>query len=114
MKLTKFLWSLPLLAALAIAGALFAARPAQAHVGIRFFVAPPVVVGPPVYDYYYPVPVYYPPPAYYYPPPANASVPAGYTCCAGPYVCPLDKIHPVGGPCACPAYGGTSVTGTVR
>jgi len=114
MKRARFLRALPILAALAIAGALCAPRSAQAHVRIGFFVAPPVVVGPPAYDYYYPVPVYYPPPAYYYPPPANASVPAGYTCYAGPYVCPLDKIHPVNSHCACPAYGGASVIGTVR
>jgi len=113
MKLVRFCRALSLLAALAIAGALAAPKPAQAHVHFGFFVGPSIIVGPPIYDYYDPAPVYYdydPPPAYY---PATPA-PAGYTCYAGPYVCPLTQLHPVGGPCACPAYGGTSATGTVR
>jgi hypothetical protein len=120
MKPTRLI-RLPILVVLAMVGALCAPKPAQAHIGFRFLVGPPVVVVPPVYDYYYPAPVYYsppgyydPPPVFYYPPPANAEGPAGYSCYAGPYVCPLEKLQPVGGYCACPAYGGRSAAGTVR
>jgi hypothetical protein len=114
MKATRFLRALPILAVLGTAIAVSAPKPAQARIGIGFFVAPPVVVVPPVYDYYYPAPVYYAPPVYYYPPPGAAPVPAGYGCYAGLYVCPLETIHPVGGHRARPAYGGSSVAGTVR
>ncbi len=113
MKATGFIRAFPILAVLAFAVAVSAPKPAQARIGIGFFVAPPAVVVPPVYDDYYPAPVYYSPPVYYYPPLARVSVPVGYTCYAGPYVCPLEKRHPVGGYCACPAYGG-NVAGTVR
>jgi len=97
-----------------LAAGLLLAKPAAAHgrFGV-FFGFAPVVVGPPVY--YYPPPVYYYPPAYYAPAPAATSAaPAGFTCVATPYVCPLTVIHPVGGPCECPAYGGAAVAGTVR
>jgi hypothetical protein len=113
MKLTRFIRAMPILSALAIAGAMVAPKPAEARIGVGVFVGPSVVVGPPVYGFYYPVPVYYPRPVYFYPP-VPAPAPAGYTCYAGPYVCPLDKANPVGGPCACPSYGGASVAGTVR
>ena len=113
MKATRFLRALPILAGLAVVVAMFAPTPAQARIGIGFFVVPPVVVVPPVYDYYYPAPVYYPPPVYYYPPPVKTTMPVGYSCYAGPYICPLEKRLPVGGYCACPAYGG-SAAGTVR
>ncbi len=66
MKLTRFIRALPILAALAVAGAMVAPKPAEARIGV------------------------------------------------GVFVCPLDKANPVGRPCACPAYGGASVAGTVR
>ncbi len=114
MKATRFIRALPILAVLGIAIAVSAPKAAQARIGIGFFVAPPAVIVPPVYEFYYPAPVYYSPPVYDYPPPAKASVPVGYTCYAGAYVCPLENRHPVGGYCACPAYGGSNVAGTVR
>jgi len=101
-----------LCAAVLAAVLLMAAKPAAAHgrFGV-FFGFAPIVAGPPVY--YVPPPVYYYYPPAYYPAPAGAA-PAGYTCYATPYVCPLTVAHPVGGPCDCPAYGGTAVAGTVR
>jgi hypothetical protein len=105
-------------AAVAGAALLAPAKPAAAHghIGVIFgfspFVfGPPVYYPPPVY-YYYP-PAYYAPPAYAAPAPAGAA-PAGFTCYATPYVCPLNVQQPVGGPCACPAYGGGDIGGTVR
>jgi len=107
------------LAALGAASA-FAARPAQAHAHFGVFLGfPGFVYGEPYA--YYPEPVYYPPPVYYTAPPTyyepapgTAAAPAGYTCYTTPYVCPLTEPHPVGAPCSCPAYGGGSVTGSVR
>lgn len=98
------------LAAVLAAGLALGPKPAQAYARFGVVVGPPIVVGP-VYGYY-PAPVYYyPPPAYAYP---ATPVPPGTTCYAAPYVCPLLHAHPVGGNCACPAYGGSSVPGTVR
>jgi len=111
MQLTKSFRWLPIAAALAFAGALMAPKPAQAHIHFGVFFAPPVLVGPPLY--YYPAPVYYDPPPVYVAPPPPPAAPAGFTCDATPYVCPLPHAYPVGGPCACPAYGG-SAAGTVR
>jgi len=101
---------IPALAA-AVAGA-FLLLPHDAlawgRVGV-FIGVPPVVFGPPVYAppprFYYPPPVYYPAPSYYVAPVARPA-PPGFTCYAGPYVCPLEVIHPVNAPCSCPAYGG--------
>lgn len=59
------------------------------------FFGPPVIYGPPP-------PVYYaPPPVVYAPAP-----PAGQTCYAGAYVCPLDQPTPVNGGCSCPTNQG--------
>lgn len=74
--------------------------------GPRFvFFGPPVIYAPP------PV-VYAPPPVVYAPAPPPAYVPAGQTCYAGAYVCPLERATPVGAGCSCPtntgrAYGTT-------
>jgi hypothetical protein len=101
-----------------LAAALAVAPSASAHVrfgffvgGPRVFVGPPVVYPPYFYEPYYDE-GYYAPPVYAYPPPVGT--PAGFTCYAGRYVCPLEVQHPVGGDCACPAYGGGRVDGTVR
>jgi len=120
MRVSRLFKFLPVLAVLAMAGILAAPKPAQAHG--RFGVVlgvPSVFIAPPFYYPAYPAPVYVaPPPVYYAPayvPPAYAApAPAGFTCYATPYVCPLQVAHPVGGPCACPAYGGGAVSGTVR
>jgi len=119
---------LPVLAATLALGVLAAPKPAHAWGRFGVFVGfPPVVVGGP---FYYPPPVYYPPPYYYapYPPPpyyppaapppgapaAGQAAPAGFTCYAKPYICPLQEMHQVGEPCACEGLGGGSVAGTVQ
>lgn len=122
MRIAKRLRFLPVLAVLALAGMVAAPKPAHAYGRIGVVIGvPPVFVAPP---FYYPAPVYVAPPPVYYtpaypapayaPPPYSAAAPAGFTCYATPYICPLNVIHPVGGPCACPAYGGGAVSGTVR
>jgi hypothetical protein len=73
--------------------------------GVFFGFAPPVYIGPPV--------IYAGPPVYYPPPPVYAPAPAGQTCYAGPYVCPLDYPGPAGAPCTCPANNGR-VGGLIR
>jgi len=89
-------FTLPLLAALALAGVVAMPGTANAwwrggpYVGFGFF-PPPVVVAPP--------PVYAPAPSYT---PAQA----GQGCYAGAYVCPLEHATPVGSPCSCPANNG--------
>ena|SRR5690348_4365308 len=71
-----------LLAGLAFAAAISAARPAEARVFVGFGFGLPI--GFPGYFYppypypYYPPPVYYPPPAYYPPPPASYQPSSGY------------------------------------
>ena len=95
--------------------ALAGPRPANAwwRAGWGFGFAPyvpfaPIVPAP--YPYYYaPPPVYYAPPPVYAPPPA----PAGQSCYAGPYVCPLVQFSPQGAPCSCPANDGGRVGGRV-
>ncbi len=89
-----------------------------------------VGIAPPAY--YYPPPAYYAPPAYYYPPPVTyapppayyAPPPASYTpldgaaaqrgCYAGAYVCPLERVVPVGGACSCPVGGNARIGGYAR
>eukprot|EP01037_Dinobryon_pediforme_P005336 gene5336-5389_t len=97
-------------ASLALAlGIIAAPHPAQAYWRGHFgFYGPGIIVGPPVI-YAPPPPVYYapPPPVYY------APAPAGQTCYAGPYICPLDRPTPAGGGCSCPANNGR-VYGTAR
>ena len=92
-----------------------------------------VVIGVPYGYYGYPYPYAYYPPTYYAPPvysppvyaapyaadpgPAyssSAQAPAGYTCNAGPYVCPLSVVHAINGPCSCPANNGGRVYGNAR
>ncbi len=102
-----------------LAASALIARPAQAHAHVGVFFGFPGFAYSAPYAYY-PAPVYYPPAYYYAPPPAyyeatpGAAAPAGYTCYTTPYVCPLTEPHQVGAPCACPAYGGGSVAGSVR
>ncbi len=73
-------------------------------VGAAIAAAPPV---------YYAPPAYYAPPVVYSPAPVYAA-PAGSTCYAGPYVCPLDQATPVGGGCSCPTNGNTRSYGRAR
>jgi hypothetical protein len=74
-------------------------------------------------SYYYAPPVYTAPPSYYAPPassvppsadPASSQSPPGYTCYAGPYVCPLQVVNPINGPCTCPTNSGDRANGSVR
>jgi len=116
MAMRKILRLFPFVAAAVVAGAILMPKPAQAwgRVGV-FFGVPPIVVAPPVYvppPIYYPPPAYYPAPTYYAPVPARPA-PPGFTCYAGPYVCPLAVAHPINGPCDCPSYGG-HVDGVAR
>ncbi|MBE7158600.1 MAG: hypothetical protein INR62_09250 [Rhodospirillales bacterium] len=101
---------------LATAGFLVAVLtpPAQARVFIGF--------GVPFPGLYYPPPVYYPPPPVYYPPPpvvyapppvsyAPPPPPAGQTCYAGQYSCPMERPTAAGASCYCPGNGGQRVWG---
>ena len=95
-----------------------AATPAAARIWVGFGF--PLYFGPPVY---YPPPTYYAPPpapAYNAPPPAAynapaqsdaAPMPAGQSCYAGAYVCPMDHPIPSGANCYCPGTGGDRVWG---
>jgi hypothetical protein len=95
-------------------GTIATTQPAQARVFIGVGIGAPFY-GPrfyprpfyrPYYPYYYaPAPVYYPP---YNP------VPGGFTCYAGPYVCPLHYAHPINAPCSCPVEGGGREGGVTR
>ncbi len=69
-----------------------------------YYYAPPPV-------YYAPPPVVYTPPQTYTPAPAAASAPAGQSCYAGPYVCPMDRPVSAGSSCYCLGNGGQRVTG---
>jgi hypothetical protein len=82
-----------------------------------------VTIGIPYgYPYYYPYSYaypsyYYTPPVYAAPPsayPASSQSPPGYTCYAGPYVCPLQVVNPINGPCTCPTNNGDRANGNVR
>jgi hypothetical protein len=122
---SRLLKCLPLLAATLALGVMAAPKPAHAWGRFGVFVGfPPVVLGGP---FYYPPPIYYPPPYDYapyappYDPPAapppgtgGQAAPAGFTCYAKPYICPLQEMHQVGESCACEALGGGSVAGTVQ
>jgi hypothetical protein len=93
------------------AGAIAAPKPAQAHVFFGFGIGVPVYA-PYYYHPHYYRPYYYAPAPVYYPP--YNPVPGGYTCYAGPYVCPLHYAHPINAPCSCPADGGGRVGGVTR
>jgi len=76
--------------------------------GFPLFYGPPVYAPPPVY---YPPPMYYPPPPpmVYAPPPAYSpmpAAPAGQSCYAGGYACPMDRPVPSGSGCYCTVNGG--------
>jgi hypothetical protein len=104
---------LPLLAAAILLAICAAPTQAQAWGRYGVFIGlPPIVLGGPLYA---PPPVYEPPPPppAYIPPPAPAA-PAGYTCYAKPYICPLYHPHKIGHRCACEALGGGAVPGTVQ
>lgn len=100
-------------------GTLAAAQPAQARVFVGVGIGVPFY-GPrfyprpfyrPYYPYYYaPAPIYYPAPV---PVPAPV-ITGGYTCYAGPYVCPLHYAHPINAPCSCPVEGGGRESGVTR
>lgn len=93
------------------AGILAAPKPAEARVFFGFGIGVPVFA-PYYYHPYYYRPYYYAPAPVYYPP--YNPVPGGYTCYAGPYVCPLHYAHPINAPCSCPADGGGRVGGVTR
>ncbi|MEA2775897.1 MAG: hypothetical protein QOF90_1303 [Acetobacteraceae bacterium] len=106
----------------AVAGLLCAAMvgltgsPAHARVfvgiGIPFYgpgFYPPPAYYPPPPVYYAPPPVVYTPPQTYTPPPISG--PAGQSCYAGPYVCPMDRPVATGGGCYCPGNGGQRIWG---
>ncbi len=93
------------------AGGLASAKPAQAHVFFGFGVGVPVVA-PYYYRPHYERPYYYAPAPVYYPP--YNPIPGGYSCYAGPYVCPLHYAHPINAPCSCPAENGGRVGGVTR
>lgn len=109
-----------LLAALA-ASPLLLPPPAEARGGVFLGFG----VGVPVYPAYpYFPPAYYPPavyPAYpgyaapypVAPPPYVPVRPAGQSCYAGAYVCPLDRPVAAGDACSCPARGGQRAWGRV-
>ncbi len=74
--------------------------------------------------YYYPPPAYYPPPPVYYAPPPPPPVyyppqtyappaarPAGQSCMAGKYVCPMDHPAAAGSACYCLDNRGQRVAG---
>lgn len=51
-------------------------------------------------------PAYKAPPVYYAPPRAYVPIPPGYTCFAGPYICPLGRPTAPGATCTCPTNNG--------
>ena len=85
------------------------AAPAHARLffgfGFPFYFGAPAYYPPPVY---YPSPAYYPPPPYYSAPPVTyasqppqPAAPAGQSCYAGAYVCPMEHAVPTGSACYC-------------
>lgn len=103
--------------AVAAVGAVFLAplvivAPAHARVGVvfGFGIAPPV--------YYPPPPVYYPPPPVYYAPPLPYAAPppslTGQSCCAGPIVCPMERLGPPSRTCCCTDIAGRRVYGAAN
>jgi hypothetical protein len=69
-----------------------------------FYYPPPVYLPPPP-----PPPVFYaPPPAFFVPPPEPGFAPSTSAgrCYAGAYVCPTDRLGPIGTPCSCPTNTG--------
>ncbi len=98
-------------ALLALAGATLLPAGAQAYWRGGFFFGLPGVYLAPPFGYPYP-PVYSPAPLYMAPPPAysmpfdGGPPPAGQACYAGRWVCPLDRLTPIGDACSCPGNGG--------
>ncbi|HEY8614019.1 MAG TPA: hypothetical protein VIL69_22390 [Roseomonas sp.] len=107
-----------LLAAALLASPLIPTAPAEAQVSFGIGIGPAYPVYP-AYPYPYAYPP--PPPAYYVPPypayappyPSYAPRPAGQTCYAGAYICPLERPLPAGDACACPAQNGRRAWGRV-
>ncbi len=93
------------------AGVAAAPKPAEARIFFGAGIGVPVFA-PYYYRPYYYQPYYYAPAPVYYPP--YNPVPGGYTCYAGPYVCPLNYVHPINAPCSCPADGGGRISGVTR
>ncbi len=94
--------------ALALAGGALAAKPADARVFFEVGVGVPVYYGHPYFyhPYYRPYVVVAPPPVVYVPPAYGVAPAPGFTCYAGPYICPLPHVSRINGPCSCPAPGG--------
>jgi len=94
-------------AGLLLSACLPGAAQARVFVGFGFpmFYGPPVYAPPPVY---YPPPMYYapPPPVVYAPPPQSYSPsPAGQSCYAGAYYCPMERPVAPGSGCYCTVNG---------